>query len=376
MNAGIVRSPHAADNPEPLHVLHVVEADSLIRLGPMIRALSDRLRADAITSAVLTDEPDIAGEVLANPEMMVVPTLEGWRAWTLGRALRSRPGPPPQLLCLWTLRGFPAISRWAESINAPLVVYVSSHGVARRVHRPMIQPRHTFVAATEALRAAIETRLRQELDVIDVIGPVLPIPDWQGPVAAPRSRLPAIVWHGPLSDHAGLTVLVDAVQQLDRQEREFQVVLVGRGASRQPLWRMLRQRGIEHRVSVIDAPQFAELAIEGADVLVVPASEDETSIVPLLAMARGVYVVASRDQSSEWFIDDETSLQFAPGSAKELAYQLTRILEGRQEVEGLLNSARAYVSDHHDADAFAPVFENVLRAARRAGVAEPAESRG
>jgi glycosyltransferase involved in cell wall biosynthesis len=93
-------------------------------------------------------------------------------------------------------------------------------------------------------------------------------------------------------------------------------------------------------------------------------------------MARGVYVVASRDQSSEWFIDDETSLQFAPGSAKELAYQLTRILEGRQEVEGLLNSARAYVSDHHDADAFAPVFENVLRAARRAGVAEPAESRG
>jgi glycosyltransferase involved in cell wall biosynthesis len=121
---------------------------------------------------------------------------------------------------------------------------------------------------------------------------------------------------------------------------------------------------VEHRVSVIDAPQFGELALQGADILVVPASEQETSLVPLIAMSRGVYVVASRDQSAEWFIDGETSLQFAPGSSKELAYQLTRILEGRQEVAGVLDTAREYVAENHDAVLYAPVFENILRAAQ------------
>ena len=155
------------------------------------------------------------------------------------------------------------------------------------------------------------------------------------------------MWSGSLDKNSGLGVLIEAVARLREKKRDLQVGLIGRGPATRPLWQEIRRRGVQDCFSIIAEPNLWDQAMAGADIFVVPTCQYELSLAPLLAMALGKVVVASRDQVADWFVEDETSLQFTPGSAVELAYHVTRTADAHPNVLALARGASEYVHRHH-----------------------------
>ena len=123
--------------------------------------------------------------------------------------------------------------------------------------------------------------------------------------------------------------------------------MIGTGSAERAVWQAIQQRGVADCVSLIDDPEIWESALGGVDVCVVPARQEELSLVSLAAMALGKIVITSRDQMAEWFVEDRTAWQFTPGSAVELAYHLGRAAAGHPDAQALSRSASAYVREHH-----------------------------
>jgi glycosyltransferase involved in cell wall biosynthesis len=104
---------------------------------------------------------------------------------------------------------------------------------------------------------------------------------------------------------------------------------------------------VQDRFSLIAEPNLWDQAMAGADILVVPTCQHDLALVPLLAMGLGKVVIASRDQVADWFIEDETSVQFTPGSAVELAYHVARTAASHPNVLAVARGAAQYVRQNH-----------------------------
>jgi glycosyltransferase involved in cell wall biosynthesis len=99
--------------------------------------------------------------------------------------------------------------------------------------------------------------------------------------------------------------------------------------------------------SIAEEPRLSERLLPEIDACVVPGRQSELTIVPLLAMALGKLVIASREQPGEWFIEDHTCWQFTPGAALELAYLVGRAVERRPRAAEIGRLAAEYVRVHH-----------------------------
>ena len=176
-----------------------------------------------------------------------------------------------------------------------------------------------------------------------------------------------VIWAGRFTDDAGLEPLIGAIARLRAKNYDLQVALVGAGPAARATQAQIRAAGVQDCISLIDEPDLWEKALAGADVCVVPARQADLSLAPLLAMAMGKVVIASRDQIAEWFIEDQTAWQFTPGSAVELAYHLTRVADGDRHAVELRQSAAAYVRQHH---AISRLAADLLAIYRRAAQAE------
>ena len=126
---------------------------------------------------------------------------------------------------------------------------------------------------------------------------------------------------------------------------------------------------------MIAEPNLWDQAMAGADIYVVPTCQRELSLAPLLAMALGKVVVTSRDQVTDWFIEGETSLQFTPGSAVELAYHITRTADAHPNVLAMARGAAEYVRQHHAVTDLAAELAGLYHTLRqRRGAAAAADS--
>lgn len=354
--------PFASDIPrEPLRVLHVVDAAAFAQLGPMIRGLLLELQTRQITPVVLTDDVPSAEALLGGRmELHALPTFRGWRAWQLERHLVARFEPRPQLVHVWGAVALRTFVRWTRSANLPLIVGALRAADVSHCRRYAAAEHVHYVGLCRAFAEQLGHLHPSRAGMVPLRPPVLE-PPTASAIRKPLAGPAAIAWHGCFDDAARLDVLVEAVAVLHRQNVEAQVALVGNGQGECSIWPRIRELGVTHCFSVVDGRGFAELAVKGADVLVLPAPETAPSLTPLLAMASGVYVVAALGQPAEWFVDGETALQFAPGSAKELAYQLTRVIEQRPGVRDLVESAAKYVRSMHALDDHSAAWERLYR---------------
>ncbi|MBN2447986.1 MAG: glycosyltransferase family 4 protein [Phycisphaerae bacterium] len=360
MSLNIVHPTHRPEDLPPLHVLHVIDASCLARFGPMLRASVEHLRQRNIASTLLTDDTATAHDALGDETPIVgVPSFTGWHGWLLERYFASRLPHTPHAAHLWGLNALTPLRRWAASNQLPLVAHVTSRLDIERVLRRRPGPDMRVIASCDAQRAALARGAPELSGSVAVLKPAIALP--ATPAARDAERTPAIVWNGRLDRFTGLSVLIAAVSQLRREGRELHVALVGRDTGDRHTWAMIREHGVEDCFSLIEGPRFGELAVSAADILVIPAWQRAVAVAPLLAMASNVFVVASRDQTAEWFIEGETAVQFAPGSAQELAYHLTRLLEQRPSVVGILESARAYVKRYHAIEDRVSQIESLYR---------------
>ena len=332
----------------PLHVLHVANCDIFDRFGQMPRHLALALNAEGLRVSLLTDDPVAAANLEGTPiGCYLVRVLSGWPAWRLGRELSRRFAPLPDLVHLWGTTDLHPVSDWAQRCGVPVLVSALSikdvEQICRRGTRNDIQ-------VVVGSRGFLDLLDRQSIALAantPVCLPALLIPELPVERCTDDKHTLGVIWTGQFIEDAGLETLVDAIAGLRRKDCDLQVVLVGAGPSAQTMQERIRAAGVQSCVSLIDEPDLWEKAMGGADVCVVPARQAVLSLAPLLAMALGKIVVASRDQIAEWFIEDQTCWQFTPGSAVELAYHLTRVADNDRHAGELRQSATTYVRKHH-----------------------------
>jgi glycosyltransferase involved in cell wall biosynthesis len=156
-------------------------------------------------------------------------------------------------------------------------------------------------------------------------------------------------WHGVLA-------LAEAIKLLPRQAR-VRFLLVGSGALRTEVERILREGGVEQRVMMTGAIEHERVPalLDACDVLTSPhvpledGSEFFGSPTKLFEyMAMGKSIVASRlGQISEVLKDEETALLVEPGDAHELSEAIMRLAGSQSLREQLGAAARREAIAHH-----------------------------
>jgi len=343
-----VEAAGPASSPSTLHTLHVADRDFFARFGRMFRHVALGLNTEGVRVALLTDDPVAAADLDATPVVCAgVEPLSGWRAWRLPTRVERRLNWPPDVVHLWTTRGLGAWSDWARARGIPVVVHAfSARDVQQLAARRPRAGMHLLAGSAGLVQLARDgwPWLVEHLRVAPPAFLMPPAPSVA--TRAPTERTAGILWTGRVDAQAGLEVLIDALAQLRRSTHDVQAALIGVGPGVRATWKKIHAAGVQDRVTLIHEVRAWDQAMHGVEVCVVPTRQQELSLAPLLAMALGKVVICARGQIAEWFIEDQTTWQFTPGSAVELACQLSRACEGERPPRELGRSAAAYVREH------------------------------
>lgn len=349
------------------HVLHVVDADEYARFGRMFRQLGIALSDEAIRVSLLTDDAHAAAKLDGTPiDDVFFPNLGGWGAWRLRGFLRKQFVEPPDAVHVWGATCLHTLSEWTVALAIPLIIHITSHTDIEALQHRGIRSNERLFAGCREFEEQLADRWPTVADGFETLVPAVlthEVPE----TPRPRDRTLGVLWSGYYDAHNELSVLVDAVAKLREKDLDLQVALIGYGPSATRAWELIRGAKVADCFTLLDYAGLWDHALPGADVMVVPTTQQHLSLAPLLAMALQKVVITSRDQIAEWFIEDETSLQFTPGSAVELAYHLSRTAAGHPNVLALTRSAAGYVRAHHSIPALATRLADVyhrLHAAR------------
>jgi glycosyltransferase involved in cell wall biosynthesis len=340
------------DEPLPRvgHVLHVADCDVLVRFGRMFRQVALALDAEGVHVSLVTDDLPAVADLEGTPaECHWFHRLSGWLAWRLAHDLARDFETLPDVVHLWGTAGLASVGSWALQSGIPVLVHALSERDASRLLERGARANLRCVAACAGLLRSGPEHLATGVDRFRVVPPALLMPDVpdEDPLP-PHGHTLGVLWAGRFDQGSGLATLIDALAQLRRRNCDLQAVLVGTGPAVRAVRGHIQRAGVQSCISLIDEPRLWDRVMHGADVYVVPARQAELSLAPLLAMALGKVVVASRDQVADWFIEDQTTWQFTPGSAVELAYHLARVADGERVARELGRSAMKYVAEHHN----------------------------
>src|SRR5207245_10723558 len=170
-----------------------------------------------------------------------------------------------------------------------------------------------------------------------------------------RAQIPAGVvgtfgpWHGVIE-------LAQVIALLPKTAR-VRFLLVGSGALRQEVERILREGGPDDRVILTGAVEheLVPRLLDACDILLSPhvpladGSEffgSPTKLFEYMAMGKGI--IASRlGQIGEVVVNEETALMIEPGNAGELCDAILRLSRSRELRERLGTAARRAVVERH-----------------------------
>jgi glycosyltransferase involved in cell wall biosynthesis len=354
--------PTEPDRPNPLkgiHVLHVADSDVLARFGLMLNQLMPALAATGLRVTLVTDDAELLARLdNTGVQCLHLPRMRGWRAWGLGSRLATRFAPPPSVVHVWGTANLWSLQRWLA--RGPIVTVIHALGAADIEHlaRRGLRPHEQTVALHAALLDPLLGRFPHVAGRCRTILPAVALPFW--PTREPEpGRTLGVLSVIRLDPHSGLDVLIDAAAQLRRTAFDIQVGVIGAGPNAGAAWKRIRDRNVQDCISIIDEPWLWEKVLPDADVCVVPASEQETWLTPLLAMALGKVVITSRDQTADWYVENQTCWQFTPSSAVELAYLLERVLEQPKHTHELAAAAAEYVRERHTVGSMVEQLESL-----------------
>lgn len=139
---------------------------------------------------------------------------------------------------------------------------------------------------------------------------------------------------GTLSWHQGLDIAIEAVALLRDQVPQLRLQLIGDGPERENLKRLIRERGLEDRISLtglIPMEQVAEI-MASIDLGIVPKRADSfgneafsTKVMEFMAM--NVPVLASRTKIDEYYFNDRIVQFFESGNVHDLAEKVRLLID-------------------------------------------------
>ena len=146
-----------------------------------------------------------------------------------------------------------------------------------------------------------------------------------------------------LLEGKGIDLNLEALSRLDRDGiRNWTYKIIGDGAQRGRLQRLVHEYGLESRVEFAGARLHAEIPryLCEADVFVLPSYREAFGIAYLEAMAAGLLVVGVRGQGPSAFIEHGVSgLLVPPHDVEALTNQLSAIMRDVESFRGIASSA-------------------------------------
>ncbi len=202
----------------------------------------------------------------------------------------------------------------------------------------------------------IHNGIRPEAFIAEVADPAV-----RERYAAPGEKI--IFFIGRLVREKGVQVLLEALPQI-RERFPVKAVVAGSGPYEEELHRLARQFGIDRLVrfaGFVDDQTRNQLYAH-ADVAVFPSLYEPFGLVALEAMATGTpVVVGDTGGFTETVEHGVNGLRSMPGSAADLAGQVTRLLEDRELAERLAARGRADVKEKYIWEALARQTEELYQ---------------
>ena len=174
-----------------------------------------------------------------------------------------------------------------------------------------------------------------------------------GSPASSKGKEFLMCYPGTLSWHQGLDLAVEAIALLRDQIPELRLQLIGDGPERENLKRLIRERGLEDRISLtglIPMEKVAEIMAE-IDLGVVPKRADSfgneafsTKIMEFMAM--NVPVLAARTRVDEYYFHDGIVQFFESGNARDLADKIRLLYEDSKRRAELRANSAAFIAQN------------------------------
>ena len=291
---------------------------------------------------------DWKGLTVHRPTFPIVPKLgERWSASSMARSLlpllrevRERfPFDVIDAQFFWP--DGPAAMRIAQALGVPFSITARGSDIQYWMHRPAVAPQLLQAAKAAGGMLAVSAALRDVMVRFampaDRIGVHYTGVDHHifRPVdrAAAKAALgvagPLILTAGALIPGKGQRLALAAVERIDGAT----LLLAGDGPDRPALQRLIRERGLEHRVRLLGNRPHAEIAalMAAADVMLLPSRSEGLATVWVEALAAGTPVVSTDVGGIREVIDRPEAGRIVPPNPAEIAKAIADILDDPPE---------------------------------------------
>jgi glycosyltransferase involved in cell wall biosynthesis len=276
---------------------------------------------------------------------------------------------PPTLLAR-RRSGAPVVTTWHTSH----FLIRSEHPFWRPVFRRLLERVDYNLAASteiadvgESIAPAVHVEALTNGVDTDLFRPVEPsLP----PTARRRLIVPR-----RLFEKNGVEYLIRALPRIAEAE-DVEAVLVGDGPERSRLENLVRELGIQDRVTFVGAKPHTEMPgiLASGELAIFPSLMEATSVAALECMACEVPVAASRVGGLPEIVDDAVGGLFRPADPDDLADTVIRLLNA-PDLPARGSIARARVVDHWSNDRLAErhleIYGRLLDERRPGGRAGP-----
>lgn len=157
---------------------------------------------------------------------------------------------------------------------------------------------------------------------------------------------------GRLDPVKNLPHLIDAADTVVKLCPKTTFVIAGQGAQRDPLERLVAERGLSESVLFVGEIEDVPRLLSAVDIVCHPSLSEGVPNTLLEAMAAGKAVVASDVGGiKELVTHNESGWLFPAGNGKALTESLLSLLQNGAEIDRLSEAARSHVEKHFDRDA-------------------------
>ena len=163
-----------------------------------------------------------------------------------------------------------------------------------------------------------------------------------------------ICYPGTLSRHQGVDIAVEAVALLREKAPGLKFLIIGDGPERENLKKLIRERGLEDRVSLTGLVPLEDVAeiMATIDLGVVPKRKEgfgdiAFSTKTMEFMAMGVPVLASRTRIDEVYFGDGYVEFFESGNASDLAAGILALMDAPERMAELRRNCTGFIAKNN-----------------------------
>ena len=169
---------------------------------------------------------------------------------------------------------------------------------------------------------------------------------------------PMILFVGSLIPRKATHLLIEAFSEVIKQQPKAHLMIVGDGPQRGELEKMIREKGLNHFVSLEGGKLQPELRYyySGADLFVLPSLMESFGLVFIEAMLCGCPVIGTPEALKEILPSEESGFYIPPGDIRALVGGMKKGLERPWDREKIRRSVL-----HFDWKESIPRFEQIYR---------------